>query len=221
MFSFKKHILGIILITLSLALSISLILFVKKRFSSSYYLETSQVLSSFEKLKHMKKKGAYDFILTPFGKEKNDDQKLSFSSNKSIQPKDNKDFPKNTLPLLSDYKGYVILLNFWASWCEPCIQEFPSMIKLAQHIPRLRIITLNQDEDPSEALEFIQAFPEAQGVIGFFWDQHKKIMEHYGTQAIPESYIIGPDFKVIRKVLGAENWSHPNYTKYFNSIVHK
>ena len=208
----KKNILKFISIFVGLVLSLGLIIFVKKRFSSCQLSEGSQVFSAFQKLEHMKKKGAYDFTLTPLLKEY------------GAKEHGAKDFPtssKKPLPRFSHYKGRIILLNFWASWCEPCIREFPHMIQLAQRVSHLKIITLSRDKNPSEALEFLQAFPEAQGQIDFFWDPEGKITKLYGTDALPESYIIGSDFKVIKKIVGAENWSHPKSIKYFNSIEAK
>ena len=220
----KKNVIKCISIFVGLVLSVGLIIFVKKRFSSCQLSEGSQVFSAFQKLEHMKKEGAYDFTLTPLSKEHGARsllQKSLLSSSLSFDQtgkKDSSTSSKESVSRFSHYKGHIILLNFWASWCEPCIREFPHMIQLAQHVPHLKIITLSRDKNPSEALEFLQAFPEAQGQMDFFWDPEGKITKLYGTDALPESYIIGLDFKVIKKIVGAENWSHPKSIKYFNSI---
>lgn len=165
--------------------------------------EIDKTLSAIDKFKTMQEQGAFDF-------------KLSDLDPKLVTPL-SADSTSNPV-VLSDYKGNIILLNFWASWCEPCIQEFPDMIRLVEKQPRVKIVAVNRDTNKEDALKFIDSFPESKGKIHFYWDQKGEITALYGTEVLPESYLIGSDFKALRKIVGIEDWDHPDVLRFINNL---
>src|SRR5712664_1061635 len=92
---------------------------------------------------------------------------------------------------LSDFRGRVVVLNFWASWCPPCVEEAPSMNRLQRHIEPLggTILGVSVDEDPAAYEKFLKEF----GVNFPTWrdpavqDNKSKIELKYGTSLIPET----------------------------------
>lgn len=154
--------------------------------------EIDKTLSSIEKLKDMQENQVYDYDIPKLNEE---------SRSK-----------------LSSFKGKVILLNFWASWCQPCILEFPDMIKLAEEVPDMEILAVSRDMNKADALNFIDSFPESKGKISFFWDPKGEMTSLFGTEVLPESYLIGKDFKVLKKVVGIEDWDHPNVIKFIKGL---
>ncbi len=174
------------------------ILYTKKIYSELGQDDIYKTLSSIGKLKKMKSEGAFDFKFT----ELDSGEKPNASK----------------ITKLSDLKGNILLLNFWASWCEPCIQEFPDMIGLIEKRPNVKIVAINRDQNKEDAINFIKSFPEAKGKIFFYWDPKGEVTSLYGTEVLPESYLIGSDFKVLRKIVGIEDWDHPNVLKFIDSL---
>lgn len=165
----------------------------KKKFADVGKQDINKTLNSIEKLEDMKSNSAYDSQLVGL---------LEGTEN----------------VLLSSFKGKLVLLNFWASWCEPCIKEFPDMIKLAEEVPDLAIIAVNRDFKKEDAIKFINAFPESKAKIKFYWDKEGTVTQLYGTEVLPESFIINKDFKVIRKITGIEDWDHPRVIEFFKQL---
>jgi cytochrome c biogenesis protein CcmG/thiol:disulfide interchange protein DsbE len=119
---------------------------------------------------------------------------------------------------LSDLKGKVVVLNFWASWCPPCVNETPSMINLQKYIEARggTILGASIDEDPEAYSGFIRAqstnFPT-------FRDPTKKISLGYGTSIIPETYVIDRHGKIARKFIGEQQWDSPQMLAYFDVLL--
>jgi peroxiredoxin len=119
---------------------------------------------------------------------------------------------------LSDFKGKVVVLNFWASWCPPCVNETPSMIHLQQYIASRNGVVLGGsiDEDPEAYAKFLKDY-----AINFptFRDPTKKISLDYGTSIIPETYIIDRHGKIARKIIGEQQWDSPDMLAYFDALL--
>jgi peroxiredoxin len=122
----------------------------------------------------------------------------------------------------SDYRGKILVINFWASWCNPCVQEFPSMLKLVKAMNGdLVVIGVSADEEMVDVQSFAKAFGLPQPNFHLAWDKEKSIMQKYGVEKIPESFVVGKDGKLIRKVLGIEDWANENAIDYFKSLIAK
>ena len=123
---------------------------------------------------------------------------------------------------LYDFKDKIVIINFWASWCDPCIKEFPSMINLLGEFPKdVMIIAFSMDYTRDDIDSFLKAFkvPEDQFVV--VWDEDKTFSKSFKVEALPESYIIGKDQKLIRKIAGAEEWDTPDAILFFKSFLNK
>jgi cytochrome c biogenesis protein CcmG/thiol:disulfide interchange protein DsbE len=119
---------------------------------------------------------------------------------------------------LSDLKGKVVVLNFWASWCPPCVNETPSMIHLQKYIDSRggMILGASIDEDPQAYAGFIR---EQQINFPTFRDPTKKISLGYGTSIIPETYVIDRHGKIARKFIGEQQWDSPQMLAYFDALL--
>ena len=117
---------------------------------------------------------------------------------------------------LPDLKGKVLLLNFWASWCGPCIQETPSLSQLAEQFgPKgLVVLGVSVDKDARAYNTFLQKYHPA-----FLTVRDTKLHEEYGTFMYPESYIIDAKGKVVKKIAEAADWSDPQVVSYINSLL--
>ena len=109
---------------------------------------------------------------------------------------------------LADYKGKVVLLNVWATWCEPCRDEMPSMEKLYREFgPQgLKIVAVSIDDAGAE--DQIRAFVKEYGLtFEILHDPSKDIARQYQVSGYPESFIIGREGTIRRKVFAATDWS--------------
>lgn len=120
---------------------------------------------------------------------------------------------------LSDLKGKLLIVNFWASWCDPCVEEFPAMVKLAQKMQGdLVIVAVSTDENRADIEPFLKAFSVPEEGFEVVWDRDHRVKELYGVKKIPESFIVGTDFRLARKIVGTENWDSDNAIAFFRAL---
>lgn len=102
---------------------------------------------------------------------------------------------------LAQYRGKVVYLDFWASWCKPCRHSFPWMNDMQQKYGAdgLVIVAVNVDEQHADAEEFLKETPAGFTVI---YDPAGKLAEQYGIYGMPSSFVIGRDGQVLQKHQG-------------------
>jgi cytochrome c biogenesis protein CcmG, thiol:disulfide interchange protein DsbE len=112
---------------------------------------------------------------------------------------------------LSKLRGKVVVLNLWASWCAPCIEELPSLLALQRKMPDLAIVAVSTDQDPDVYRQFlIKNHVDVLTVR----DADQRVNALYGTVQIPETYIIDRQGILRRKFIGAQNWTSAEITGY-------
>ena len=116
---------------------------------------------------------------------------------------------------LANYKGKVVLVNFWASWCGPCIQETPALVELHHDRPDLAILAISIDEDPGAYQRFLQRFHVDYTTVR---DPDQTVARKYGTDGWPETYIIDRTGVLRRKVVGDPDWSSPEMRAFLQGL---
>ena len=109
---------------------------------------------------------------------------------------------------LDDYKGKVVLLNVWATWCEPCKVEMPSIEKLHREFgPRgLAVVAVSVDDPGSE--ERIRDYAKELGLtFEILHDPSRTTAANYQITGYPETFVIARDGTIRKKVIGAADWS--------------
>ncbi len=116
--------------------------------------------------------------------------------------------PSKTAPVsLNQFRGKVVLLNFWATWCPPCLQEMPSLEKLNQKMKgkEFELLAVNVDEEGWLAIErFLRKIPVTFTIV---IDPRGDVATEYGTQRLPESFLIDKNGVVVQKYLGPRDWT--------------
>jgi thiol-disulfide isomerase/thioredoxin len=121
---------------------------------------------------------------------------------------------------LSSLRGKIVIVNFWASWCNPCVEEFPSLVKLISQFNKdVVVVAVSEDETREDMQAFMKAMGLPKPGFEMLFDNAKKNMQAYGVEKIPETFLVGRDGKLIRKVLGIENWANEDAVGYFTMLT--
>ena len=110
----------------------------------------------------------------------------------------------------SDFGGKILALNFWASWCPPCLEELPSMNEFAKEYAGQGIVVFGISIDKNEKL-YKRFLAQRQVAFDTARDPEADISGSYGTFQIPETYIIDRTGKVLEKSPDAFNWMDPQF----------
>ena len=114
---------------------------------------------------------------------------------------------------LSDFRGKAVLLNFWATWCPPCVEELPSMIEMQDRMKQKGVLVLAVSIDADE--EAYHRFIKLHRVNFLtIRDPDQKSSTLYGTFGWPETYIIDRSGVIRRKLIGPVDWNAPEITEF-------
>ncbi|WP_026842177.1 TlpA disulfide reductase family protein [Citrifermentans bremense] len=120
---------------------------------------------------------------------------------------------------LSSLKGKVVLVNFWATWCPPCREEIPSMVKLNQIMQgkNFQMLAISIDEGGKQA---VQEFFRQNGVaLPALLDTDGSVSRRYGTTGVPETFIVDGKGMIRKKVIGGVEWSSPEVVGYLEGLM--
>ena len=118
---------------------------------------------------------------------------------------------------LHDYKGDVVVLNFWATWCPPCIEETASLVEMQKRLaPKgVKVLAVSIDVDQNAYQRFLKDYAIDYTTVR---DPDKRTPTLYGTFGWPETYIIDRKGVVRRKFIGAVNWTQPEIESYIAGL---
>lgn len=119
-------------------------------------------------------------------------------------------------------KGKVMILNFWASWCAPCVAEFPAMIKLVNKFPgQIEFIAVSQDRSVDDIHTFFKSIEERSDYLRLLWDEDKSLGQTYGVERLPESFIFAKNGKLVKKIIGLQEWGGEDAEGFFKALVNE
>jgi peroxiredoxin len=122
---------------------------------------------------------------------------------------------------LSDYRDKVVLINIWATWCPPCVDEMPSMEKLYQKLKGEKFEILAVSVDTS-GLKVVDLFIKThQLTFPVLIDSAGTIGAAYATTGIPESFIVNKKGILIKKIIGPLDWIQPEVLRFFHDLMQK
>ncbi|HEV2386334.1 MAG TPA: TlpA disulfide reductase family protein [Candidatus Acidoferrales bacterium] len=119
---------------------------------------------------------------------------------------------------LSAIPAKIVVLNFWATWCPPCVDETPALERMytALRPAGVTVLGVSVDQDPAAYQKFLTdnhvSFPN-------FRDADMEIPRAYGTKMYPETYLITPDHRIARKFIGEQAWDSPGMLGYLRDLA--
>lgn len=109
---------------------------------------------------------------------------------------------------LADFRGRTVVINFWSSWCPPCVKELPSIQQGADWLARNQgsFITINLGEEPKVVAKFLTKF----GLdIPVLLDQKSEVASRWGVDNLPATFVVDPEGRLAYRALGARQWDDP------------
>lgn len=125
---------------------------------------------------------------------------------------------KGTKISRADFGGKILIVNFWATWCPPCIEEIPSLQAMARQLAPKGVVVLGVSVDRNEASykRFVQ---QARIQFETVRDPEADISAEYGTFKYPETYVINREGKVLQKHIGPRDWMDPEILKSIEALL--
>jgi len=119
---------------------------------------------------------------------------------------------------LPNFGGKILVLNFWATWCPPCVQETPSLSRFAATYAPKGVVVLGVSVDKDE--KAYRAFLSKAGLsLLTARDPQHKISAEYGTFLYPETYLIDAKGKVVQKIISNADWNDERLVSYVKSLL--
>jgi cytochrome c biogenesis protein CcmG/thiol:disulfide interchange protein DsbE len=119
---------------------------------------------------------------------------------------------------LNELRGKVVVLNFWATWCPPCVDEMPSLVALQNRMgDKVVVLAVSVDQDKAAYDKFLRDFQITNLLT--VRDEQAKSNLMYGTTRFPETFIIDANGVLQRKIVGPIDWSRPEMVDYLVKLV--
>jgi cytochrome c biogenesis protein CcmG, thiol:disulfide interchange protein DsbE len=118
---------------------------------------------------------------------------------------------------LDQFRGQIVVLNFWATWCPPCLEELPSLMTMQERMRGRGVVVVGVSIDVDQ--DAYHRFLKQQG-INFLTvrDPQQKVAGLYGTTGWPETYIIDREGVLRRKFVGAVDWNEPEIVQFLSRL---
>ncbi len=130
---------------------------------------------------------------------------------------------------LEDLKDKVVFLNFWASWCQPCVEEMPSMERLSRKYEGrdLVMVAISQDDSMEAIGAFLQKrdqegkpiFPRGEVTMQILLDTSGTVSRTYGTQKLPETYIINRKGQIVARFVNKDDWDREEVDRFIERLL--
>src|SRR5580704_11496249 len=119
---------------------------------------------------------------------------------------------------LADFRGRYVLVNLWATWCGPCVNELPSLARLSQLAPGLKVLAVDTaDRGTVDAAGFLKS--HKAGALAVYRDNEVVMMRSFGAYGLPMTILIDPSGKIVAKAEGPADWGSQEAIAYFKRIT--
>ncbi len=121
---------------------------------------------------------------------------------------------------LDDFRGKVVMLNFWATWCPPCRREMPSMQRLYEKYREqgLTVVAVNQFEDPDLVFEFTGRL-SLEPTFPILFDRESRVSERYRVKGLPTTYLLDKAGRIQFRAIGGREFDHPEVEALIEGLL--
>jgi thiol-disulfide isomerase/thioredoxin len=118
---------------------------------------------------------------------------------------------------LADWRGRTVVVNFWATWCEPCREEMPSLERLRAQLKEkgVEVVAVNVGEAPERVARFTREVPVTFPIV---YDRDSATARHWQVRGYPSSYVVGPDGRIRYYFVGELDWSRPDVVRAIGDL---
>ena len=121
---------------------------------------------------------------------------------------------------LSDYKGKTVLLNFWATWCAPCVKEMPSLDRLQGEIGKDKLVVLPLSLDGPSKPKVAPFYADRKlANLGIYFDKGKKALGALDISVLPTSVLVDPEGREIGRMEGDADWDKPEALALMKAVI--
>ncbi len=113
---------------------------------------------------------------------------------------------------LADLRGKFVIVNFWATWCEPCIREWPQLDRLAERFAgrdEVVILAVSVDSDPALIAPFLERMSLTETRVRVLWDPKQEVQKAFGTDKLPDTYFVDPAGQLVHAFINVRDWGRP------------
>ena len=118
---------------------------------------------------------------------------------------------------LSQYRGKVVVVNFWATWCPPCREEMPSMERAYEKLKKsgILILAINIGEDEDAIFKFTADYPVSFPLL---MDQDSRVINQWPVTALPTTYVVDPEGRIVYRAIGSREWDNEALLKKLEAL---
>jgi len=123
---------------------------------------------------------------------------------------------------LADYRGKFVVINFWATWCEPCLTEWPQIHQLAERLSArddVVVLAISIDDSPDAIAPFLELMALGETHVQVLWDPNKKVHTEYGTDKIPDTYFVDENGELVHAYINERKWGSPGSVHCVESMI--
>ncbi|PIR17275.1 MAG: thioredoxin [Deltaproteobacteria bacterium CG11_big_fil_rev_8_21_14_0_20_49_13] len=117
----------------------------------------------------------------------------------------------------SDFSGGPLLVHFWATWCNQCVEELPSLSKFSEKFPDAKVVAISEDEAGSDAV--LKFFGNIKPSFLVLLDPEGHVADKYKSYKVPETYLIDKDGKILHHFIGAVSWTNPKVASFIRGSI--
>lgn len=113
---------------------------------------------------------------------------------------------------LADFAGKFVIVNFWATWCEPCIREWPQLDRLAERLvdrDDVVILAISMDSEPALIAPFLERMSLSDTRVRVLWDPQQAVQKQFGTEKLPDTYFVDRAGQLVHAFINVRDWGRP------------
>ena len=123
---------------------------------------------------------------------------------------------------LHELRGKFLVINFWATWCEPCIREWPQLDRLAERLAGrddVVLLAISVDEDQTNIAPFLARMGLEQTGVRVLWDPSGKLHTAFGTDKLPDTYFVDKTGELVHAYINVRDWGRPAAHRCLESML--